>query len=118
MPEGGPGFLHQGLDVLLDALRDFRRVVLEVLEQHVLLVQERFQPTRVRQRQMPTKDQAIEARQHPGDLVLVLAKEGVFGCNGGHGVCSPVSIDALGNRRSSPKRTPFSISSLVAALPR
>jgi hypothetical protein len=65
-----------------------RGIVLEVLEQHLLPVEEAGHPLGIAQGQVATQDDTVETGQDAVDLVGVLDEEGMFGCNGGHGVFS------------------------------
>jgi hypothetical protein len=72
--------------MLLDAVRDLGRIVLEVLEQYALAREETFQAAGIAQGQLAAADDPVEAPEHGANLVGVLANEGLIGCNGRHGV--------------------------------
>ena len=59
-----------------------------VLEQHLLLIKEAFEPLGITQRQIAAEDDTVEARQHAGHPFLMLDDEAVIVSNGSHGVFS------------------------------
>jgi hypothetical protein len=88
MAKLGAGLQDETLDVFLDPLSDLGRVEAEVFEENFLLEEKAFESSGPTEGQMAAKDQAVETRQHAVDFVLMLAKEGMSGCNSRHGVFS------------------------------